>query len=683
MDPRIADRLIDLTPPASKTASPTTGSALIRHEQQGRNAVLIQFEDEPTTPSGLGQPDVSSSPSLIAVPEEGPAAKTHISSHSANKSKGEEPQVQGIQKRGARNIDKVQEIQTALWQGLHQLQYIVFEANELEETIKGSHQDAMDNSLLLAIRAVSRSITGVRHIVKSNIAMLQEASGIPSSLKAVDAPGKASEEFATPELPGRVTKVQDTSKHDDEADLLLDYVSSATENTRDTHVDSSGDQTLAAWNIPSPGAADPFVDSSQRGGCLSLAFHSAVTSIEGYLSPRLWVLGLPSRRVILKNLPPDITLAHISRGIRSQGGLISILILNTATIFKSQTKTVMMEFANPKSAADFTTAACSTPVIYETKLGRQYRAEAWLIPTPSYHISRVNKACIFGKCTRAMMFKGFPKESIWYFIKTVGLTKVVHADYDAINDSLTVEFTAVYEASKVDRLIWGGAFSDFYHYDEANGQFRLSLDDSTDIYESKHDPRPRENPVKHHSDDDLHAKWNCHPYNDYVPPRLRTAPTGSTRLPLRTRIALQRRIDETEVDSYLEDLEKHEDTEYRIVGSSATVKRRKHGWSITDEDENKLLLANTLHDPEWADYWDEHYKCKGEINRRKYEHYGMVSRHRREVAAEQGLDMEAVPDCPKGCEMGCRDMKKTPAAPVVEEFLTASNHSVIKRGCRK
>ncbi|PTB76367.1 hypothetical protein M440DRAFT_1391879 [Trichoderma longibrachiatum ATCC 18648] len=670
MDHRVRDRLINLTPPASKAASPTTGS------QHGRDAALIQLEDEPATPSDPGLQGVSSDPSLNAAPEEGNV------SDQDNAAKSEAGEVHRNQKKQAKHLEKLQEIQDALWQGLHQLQYIVFEANELEESIEGLPKDGLNDSLFLAIRTVSKSLTGVRHIVKSNIVLMEEASGTSYSSKAVEETRKTTVELATPEMSGSGSRLQATRDYDDQEDLLLDEVSPSTEDVANTPLDAPGDQPPAAWNIASPGAADPFVDAPQARGSLSLTFHPDITSIAGYLQPKLWVVGLPSRRVILKNLPPDMTLAHISRGIRSQGGLISIQRLNTAPIFNNHTTTVMLEFFNPRSAADFTKAAGSSPLMYETKHGHQYRAEAWLIPTPSYYISQTNKACIFSKSTRAMMFKGFPKQCIWFFLYIIGLTKVVRADYDPINDSLTVEFTTIFEAGRVDRLIWTGIFSDFYQYDEGNGQFKISLDDPTDVYESKYGPQTLENPVKHHLDDDLDAKWNCYPYNDYLPPSLRdTAPACPTRLPLRTRIALQREIDETEVDGYLDDLENHEDTDYHIVGTSATIKRRKHGFSISNEDENKLLLANTLHDPDWADYWDEHYKCRGEINRRRYEHYGAVARHRREVAAEQGLGEEAVPGCcSRGCEMGCRDMKETPAAPVIREFLSAVNSSTIKKG---
>ncbi|KAL6872898.1 hypothetical protein J3F83DRAFT_772108 [Trichoderma novae-zelandiae] len=657
MDPRATDRLVDLTPPASKAASPATDSAFVRHEEQGNDAVLIDLGDERATPTGPG-------PSLITAAEDAPAAEVNIPSNGYQTKSGA-TEVHENQKKRAKHLEKVQEIQNALWQGLHQLQYIVFEANELEETIEGSPKGGFDDPLLLAVRTLSKSLTGVRQIVKANVVMMEEASGISTSSSAVNALGKSTVPIDAPEIPGRATEFQERGENKDDLDLLLGDVSPA-----------------AAWNITSPGAADPFVDTPPGGAAiLSLTFHPAVRHIADYMTPKLWAVGLPSRRVILKNLPYDITLAHISRGIRSQGGLISIQMLNTATIFRNQTKTVMLEFVKAKSAADFTIAAGASPLIYETKYGRQYRAEAWLIPTASYCIGKIDMALIVGKCTRAMMLKGFPKECIWYFISTIGLTNIVSVAYDPINDSLTVEFKTIFEAKRVDRLIWRGRVSDFYQYDEANGQFRMFLDDSTDVYETIYNPRPRESPLKHRLDDDMDAKWNCHPYNDYVPPHLRAALTGPTRLPLQTRIALQRGIDEREVDGYLDNLEKHEDTEFRIIGSSITIKRRKHGWSISDEDENKLLLANTLHDPEWADYWDEHFKHNGEINRRKYEQYGIVAQHRREIAAEQGLDTETVPKCPKGCEMGCRDIKRTPAAPVVKDFLNTSKRSVIRTGC--
>lgn len=36
---------------------------------------------------------------------------------------------------------------------------------------------------------------------------------------------------------------------------------------------------------------------------------------------------------------------------------------------------------------------------------------------------------------------------------------------------------------------------------------------------------------------------------------------------------------------------------------------------MTDEDDTKPLLANTLHETDWAEHWDEYFMNRGEINK--------------------------------------------------------------------
>jgi hypothetical protein len=151
---------------------------------------------------------------------------------------------------------------------------------------------------------------------------------------------------------------------------------------------------------------------------------------------------------------------------------------------------------------------------------------------------------------------------------------------------------------------------------------------------------------------------------------------------MQERLAIQYDIEENEVDSFLHDLENHQDTEYRLVGSNITITRRKWGWKTNTEDETKLLMANTLHDPDWAEQWDEYFLNRGEINIRIWEQYGRLARHRREKAAEQGLSLEMVPKCDTGCEMGCRDIKATPVAAVVKKYLDISKVRVIQTGVK-
>ncbi|KAM0519070.1 hypothetical protein ACHAPE_004066 [Trichoderma viride] len=77
---------------------------------------------------------------------------------------------------------------------------------------------------------------------------------------------------------------------------------------------------------------------------------------------------------------------------------------------------------------------------------------------------------------------------------------------------------------------------------------------------------------------------------------------GPTRLSLEKRPALQHDVEEDEVEDLFLDFENHKDTDYKIIGSNITITRRKWSWSMTDEDDTKLLMANTLHEPDWAEH---------------------------------------------------------------------------------
>jgi hypothetical protein len=110
--------------------------------------------------------------------------------------------------------------------------------------------------------------------------------------------------------------------------------------------------------------------------------------------------------------------------------------------------------------------------------------------------------------------------------------------------------------------------------------------------------------IKQLPEDDLEKQWNVHPYNR-LPPHLEKGAVqqGPTRLSLEQRLALQHNIEEDKVEDLLLDLENHKDTDYKIIGSNISNTRRKWSWSMTDEDDTKLLMANTLHEPDWAEHW--------------------------------------------------------------------------------
>jgi hypothetical protein len=405
---------------------------------------------------------------------------------------------------------------------------------------------------------------------------------------------------------------------------------------------------------------------------IHLDYHPDFTRLYGR---RLYVPSLSntpsaerSRRVILRNLPPNAKLPQIVRGIQSHGQILSIMPLNTLAFTKDTTKTVMVEFVHLKPAAELARMIQTTPLFYEDENSDKYQADAWLVSTASFGLSWMDQEAISQKYSRSLLLKGFPSDYIWYFIGKVGLQHIVRVERDVINDSLCIELTSIWQARRVDELIWRGKFSDIYKYCNEKGMFRVIVPDVTQICD--HIAKLPCGIVKHLPEDNLEKHWNTHPYNR-LPPHLAKAAVqqGPTPLSLQKRLALQHEIEEDEVDNLLYDLENHKDTDYRIIGSNITITRRKWSWSMTDEDDTKLLMANTLHEPDWADHWDEHFVNRGEINIRTWEQYGMLAKHREEKAAEQGLGLGAVPRCEKGCEMGCRDIKKTPVAAAVKKYL--------------
>ncbi|KAH0526711.1 hypothetical protein TsFJ059_010001 [Trichoderma semiorbis] len=652
-----ADRLIDLTPPPSVTASS------FHHGDQGDATVSA----DPPVQHMIGQSNVSSSQAFITAP--GQSLETQANNYNnSNQDKRHGNEHQRSYKKRDECLEIFQEIQNALWRQFHQIQSIVFDSKEVEHMLQELAEEELDIDLVRALRTLGNSLTGVRHILKGNIIMMEEAKANPS----LDSSESGSSTPQSDERGVSNSRAESPDTVETEIDLLIDdglpdeQIIDMTELTDD-------EQFFLTENggIELPEEAVSFVDTPGGNAPFHLDLEYQSDVAEVYVTTP--TTGLQSRRVMLTNLPPDATMSQITRGIQCHGGILGIMMLKTAPIFGNDTKTAMLEFVYHQSAAEFAHDANNSPLLYKAKNGDIYSAHAWLISSSSYGFGRIDKGLLDNGCARRFLLKGFPKECIWYFISTFGTNNIVSADYNEANDGLTVEFATLFQANRADWLIFSGRFFDFYTISPDDAKFRMFLADPTHINEalSRIRVRQRESPISHPFGDDLEEQWNRYPYNDYLPPHLRksAAELGPTRVSLKTRLALQYDIDESEVDDYLDDLEAHKDTEYRIIGSDITLTRRKWGWKISAEDEAKLLLENTLHEPDWADYWDEHFKACGEINRRKWEHYGMVAKHRREKAEEQGLAPDTVPKCPKSCEMGCRDIKAVPAAAVVKKFL--------------
>ncbi|KAL9477433.1 hypothetical protein ACSS6W_007274 [Trichoderma asperelloides] len=688
MDASTTDHLISLVPSPLKPVSPDPG--LVQPEEHSSNTELPEPQTQCVSLNRLSTTEISDGESFITAPEFLPRHLTNSTIQSNRTNLVQNGLLENYKKRDE-CLAVFQDIKHVLCKQLHQLQLTLFEARNLESRLQELPQQETDTNLLLAVCTLGSALAGVGHILTGNIAMIEGVKKNPSSLSKMKSSSGSSPwlTLASPAL-SISTISEEARTEDSSSDLLLDCTPSENDITDLTNLDTPDCQSPATQNTQSS-EIDPFIDTPQKAVTrietpdteIRLEFHSDFTTIYGRRlyapSPSNAPAAERSRRVILRNLPPGAKLPQIVRGIQTHGQIINITSLNTLTITNNATKTVMVEFLHPRPAAGFVRSIQTTSLIYEDENSDKYHAHAWLVPTASFDVSWIDQEIVSQRYSRSLLLKGFPSDYIWYFIKTIGLKHILRVEHDVANDSLCVEFTSLWHARRVDELIWKGKFSDIYKYCNQKGMFKIIVPDVTQI--NNHIAKPPGGIIKYLPEDDLERCWDKHPYN-FLPPHLvkPAAQQGPTRLSLQKRLALQHDVEEDEVDNLLYDLENHKDTDYRIIGSNITITRRKWSWSMSDEDDTKLLMANTLHEPDWAEHWDEYFLSRGKINIRTWEQYGMLARHRRMKAAEQGLGLGAVPKCEKGCEMGCRDIKKTPVAAVVKKYLGVSKVRVMDTG---
>ncbi|KAM0463160.1 hypothetical protein ACHAPV_003287 [Trichoderma viride] len=667
--------------PSKAVCAENLGSDLVQPGEHGSNTELMAPNTQGVTLNAPGPTDIADGVSFITASEhwlEHPTTNNATGSNRSNLVQND-----GLEnyKSQAECLAAFQDIEDALCKQLHQLQLTQSKAKKLESKLQDIPKEKKETSSLLAAFTLSNSLASVSHILTVTIALMEGAKDPSSLSKMRSQDPSSSSPYLTPVSPAlSISTISEEAQiEDDSSDLLLDCTPSDNDTT-DLMVFNTPDRQCPATRNTESSEIDPFVDAPQeavtRLGApdaeIRLEFHSDFTTLPGR---RLYVPSLPntpaaerSRRVILRNLPPNARLPQIARGVQTHGQILSITPLATLPFTNDTTKTVMLEFVHSKPAAELVRTIQALPLVYEDENSDEYQANAWLVPTASFGLSWADQEVVSQHYSRSLILKGFPSDYIWYLIGKVGLQHIVRVELDVTDNSLCIELTSMWQTRRVDELIWRGKFSDIYKYSHEGGMFRLIVPDVTQI--CNYTTRSPSGKIKPLPEDDLERRWNTHPYNR-LPPHLEKAAVqqSPTRLSLKTRLALQHEIEEDEVDNLIYDLENHKDTDYKIVGSNITITRRKWSWSMTDEDNTKLLLANTLHEPDWAEHWDEYFKNRGEINVRTWEAYGMLAKHREEKAAEQGLDLGAVPKCDKECEMECQDIKKTPVDGEIKKWL--------------
>ncbi|KAK1241265.1 hypothetical protein MKX08_001239 [Trichoderma sp. CBMAI-0020] len=672
--------------PSEGACAENPGADLVQPGEHGSHTELMAPNTQGVTMKGPGPTDVADGDPFITASGSCPELPTANNAIDGKRSTPVQNNGRGNYKSQAECLAAFKDIEDALCKQLHQLQLTQSKAKKLESALQELPKDKKETSLLLAAFTLGNSLASVSHIFSVTIALMEGAKD-PSSLSKmrtqdVSKQPSGSSPYPTPTSPAlSISTISEGAQiEDDSSDLLLDCTPSDNDTTDLMNFNTPDRQCSATRNTESV-EIDPFVDAPQGAVArleapdaeIRLEFHSDFTTLPGR---RLYVPSLAStraaersRRVILGNLPPNARLPQIARGIQTHGQILSITPLNTLPFTNGATKTVMVEFLHPKPAAELIRTIQTSPLIYEDDDSTQYQADARLIPTASFGLSWADQQAVSQKYSRSLMLNGFPSDYIWYFIGKVGLQHIVRVEFDVRYNSLYIELTSMWQARRVDGLIWRGKFSDIYKYRAEEGMFRLIVPDVTQI--CNYTARPPCGIIKPLPEDNLETYWDTHPYNHLPPdPEKAAAQQGPTQLSLKQRIALQHDFEEDEVDDLLYDLENHKDTEYKIIGSNnITITRRRYSWSMTDMDHTKLLLANTLHEPDWAGRWDEYFRSRGEINLRTWEAYGMLAKHREEKVAKQGLDLGAVPNCESGCEMECRDLKETPVAAEIKQWL--------------
>ncbi|GJN80206.1 hypothetical protein PLIIFM63780_003731 [Purpureocillium lilacinum] len=379
-----------------------------------------------------------------------------------------------------------------------------------------------------------------------------------------------------------------------------------------------------------------------------------------------------SRRVLLGNLPPEATAAQVLRSVRCYGGVISAVILpSTSSPVAGLTEmaTAMIEFVYSTSAAGFVEVfnKNSHQVTFKDAHGRPYAVRAWLAPSHSYPIRPADRQLLERGATRAVKIAPVAEDTVWLV--------VTEAQYCLADKAVTIEFASIFEAERARALLQ--ARRSWIGDEDPSAWLTICFVPDSCQGEVLARGLNSSGPVEHVYPDHISRMWNCHPYNQRVlnfNPSADNAGAAPATTPRRSKpldkatIAGFLDLEPEELSPFLESRANWKgDITYGIIGSTAKLIRRAWGWRLTAEDDDKILMAHTLHDPEWADIWDDHFEARGEPNLRTWERYGALARHRRERAAQMGVEEWRVVPCAGGeCEWACGTMK---TAKVVTDYL--------------
>ncbi|PFH63448.1 hypothetical protein XA68_10040 [Ophiocordyceps unilateralis] len=375
-----------------------------------------------------------------------------------------------------------------------------------------------------------------------------------------------------------------------------------------------------------------------------------------------------SRRVVIRNLPPDTSAAQVLRAVcRGEGVVAASTHPDLGARPDHAAKAAELIFVHADQAEQFVRHFRMRPVFFLAQDRTRYQAEAWLVPTPTWPNSR-ERDWLEAGFTRAFSLPNMDVGAVWRAVSIAGIPFISGVRYDERREGvLTIEMTSVCEAVRAHDAIRSALGHRGWYCDQAWWNSAECIHDERELV------------IQHVDSTELVRAWNRAPYNrldtaeEVQQPQADDGPAPEAT-PRRTR-ALAETLDvsPSQLSSYLAERENNfQDVEYKVIGSTIKLTRRAWSWSVSADDDLKLLMHNTLHEPDWEDEWDRHFEAHGSINLRTWERYGMLAQHRRKRAAEMGLEEWRVPPCNGTCPWGCQDLKDASVPEVVKQYLNNS-----------
>ncbi|KAI9158158.1 hypothetical protein HJFPF1_06148 [Paramyrothecium foliicola] len=338
---------------------------------------------------------------------------------------------------------------------------------------------------------------------------------------------------------------------------------------------------------------------------------------------------LESRRVMLTDLPYNISYAQLLRGVRGWDSQATASIFPSRKVTTSQnslppTECALVEFTSHDTASAFVRFHEGQPLTYCEKDTTTREALARLVPTNSYRVISSGRNLWYGDVTCALDVHGLPNKAVWFFFCTVGVRHITHVDFDETTNVWHIEFVAQIYASNARRVLEQSKRTTETVFENLTVSFSPGTTGHGSTGES----------IPYIPPDFLEVKYNCAPHNQY---------------PFQAQ----------------EDL-----IQYSGPASEDSSSSPRATPSVEDTSETEESCGDTRESSCIVEQ-DTQFTAPGIKDIRKWEQYGVLARQRDVMAAapHKGNDYETEPCGTIGFVKECCDLKKAPIAQVIRDFL--------------